>query len=266
MWERSISIVERSALRATYTPEEYHDVKKRELKEYIKANAESGKEQEELIGDYYLTKKDARRAAAHFYKAAQASGQTTSLLKKIVAAEYNTAMQYIRERHFTHALHHLEKARKAYLEALKSTSPKIHSFAQYKLAWCDYNAGDYQGAITRFKDVIDYTEKMTQKGDKNALKGEALNDIVLSFVQIEATDEAIQYFESKTNKKRSHKLTQKLADVMAGSGKHDSAIKVYRRLIEGGPLEPAPGSSLLPRKCLASVRCGRLEGRRRSAG
>lgn len=105
-------LVERSALRATYTPEEYHDLKKRELKEYVKAHMEPGKDTEELIGDYYYSKKDPHRAAGHYYKAVQSSGQTAALLKKIVVSEYNTAMQYIRERHLTHALHHLEKARK----------------------------------------------------------------------------------------------------------------------------------------------------------
>lgn len=105
-------LIERAALKGLYTPEEYHELKKREIKEYVKAHAGEGKDNEELIGDYYFERKDSRRALSHYYKAVEAVGQTPALLKKIVATEYNTAMMYLRDKHLTHALHHLEKARK----------------------------------------------------------------------------------------------------------------------------------------------------------
>ncbi len=141
----------------------------------------------------------------------------------------------------------LERAYKAYSEAFKSTNPRIHAFAQYKLAWCDYNKGDYDGAIKRFKDVVSYTAKNAEKGSDDkprdiALKNEALNDIVLSFVQVEATDEAIKYFAAQTGKKKAHKLVQKLALRMGEAGKHESAIHVYRALIGQDPTDAdAPG-------------------------
>lgn len=125
-------LVERSALKAIYTPEEFHELKKRELKEYVKAHSDPGKDTEEVVGDYYMTKKDARRALSHYYKAVEAAGQTPSLLKKVVASEYNTAMHYIREKHLTHALHHLEKARKidsdneAVLQRIAQIRQKLH--------------------------------------------------------------------------------------------------------------------------------------------
>lgn len=105
-------LVERSAVEAIYTPEEYHHLKKKEIREYVSAHADAGKDQEELIGDYYLSKKDSHRALGHYHKALQNAGATPGLLKKLVVTEYNTAMQYVREKHFTHALQHLEKAKK----------------------------------------------------------------------------------------------------------------------------------------------------------
>lgn len=117
-------LVERSALTATYTPEEYHELKKKEMKDFIRAHMEPGKDTEELIGDYYVSKKDARRAVKHYYKALETTGQSPALLKKIVASEYNTAMQYMREKHLTHALQHLEKAKK-YDEGNEAVSNKI---------------------------------------------------------------------------------------------------------------------------------------------
>jgi tetratricopeptide (TPR) repeat protein len=138
--------------------------------------------------------------------------------------------------HFFNA-NDLEKARKSYTEALKSNSPKIHNFALYKLAWCDFNSGDYDGSIKKFKQVIEASAKGDESGKKDRiqLKNEALNDVVTPFVQVEATDEAISYFEAQTTKKKAHTLTKKLADNMEGAGKHEAAIKVYRTLIAKDP-------------------------------
>lgn len=105
-------LVERSAVKALYTPEEYHDLKKSELKSYVREHMAPGKDTEELVGDYYAERKDARRALAHYNKAYEHGGQNPVLLKKIVASEYNTALHYMREKHLNHALHHLERARK----------------------------------------------------------------------------------------------------------------------------------------------------------
>lgn len=105
-------IVERSALKAVYTPEGYQDEKKREFKDWLKEHQDPAKDQEEIVGDFHFAKKDYHRAARHYYKAIENAGPLASLTKKIVVSEYNTAMQYIREKHLTHALHHLEKAHK----------------------------------------------------------------------------------------------------------------------------------------------------------
>lgn len=105
-------LVERSAVRALYSPEEFHELKKAELKSYVKSHVESGKDTEEVVGDFYAEKKDARRALAHYNKALEHGSQSPALLKKIVASEYNTAMYYMREKHLNHALQHLERARK----------------------------------------------------------------------------------------------------------------------------------------------------------
>lgn len=132
----------------------------------------------------------------------------------------------------------LDKARRSYTEALKSNNAKIHNFALYKLAWCDYNSGDYDGSIKKFKQVIENAMQGGPEGEKRdriQLKTEALNDLVTPFVQVEATDEAITYFEGHTTKKRAHHLTKKLADALEAAGKHDPAIKVYRELIAKDP-------------------------------
>jgi len=46
------------------------------------------------------------------------------------------------------------KAIKAYAKALEYPQSRVYAFALYKTAWCYYNLGDYQQAITTFKAVI----------------------------------------------------------------------------------------------------------------
>jgi len=61
----------------------------------------------------------------------------------------------------------LARARAAFEKAVAFRLPKVYAFALYKLAWCDYNAHDYRGAIAKFEEVIDYSERQPQaKGDR----------------------------------------------------------------------------------------------------
>ncbi|HCF60681.1 MAG TPA: gliding motility protein U [Myxococcales bacterium] len=122
----------------------------------------------------------------------------------------------------------LVKARTAFDKALATNNAKIKYFALYKLAWCDYNGGAYEEAVKKFKEVIAHSK--ANKGG-TGLKNEALNDIVISFAQIDAVDEAMEYFKKNTGKANSRRLTAKLAGLFQESGKHESAIRVFRTLI-----------------------------------
>ena len=41
----------------------------------------------------------------------------------------------------------------------QSANPRIKSYALYKLAWCDFNAGEPEKALEKLQDVVDYAEK-----------------------------------------------------------------------------------------------------------
>jgi len=69
----------------------------------------------------------------------------------------------------------LEHARDAFTKARAFRLPKIYAFATYKLAWCDYNAGDYPAAIAKFQDVVSYADADGALArDKVQLRREAL--------------------------------------------------------------------------------------------
>jgi len=137
----------------------------------------------------------------------------------------------------------LDKATKAYQKAYdvgrERKKPSTYVYAQYKLAWCDYNAQEYEKALGKFKDVIDEAEKGEKAKDGDGgnirLKREALNDMVLTFSQLDAIEEAYDYIKKKSDPKEAYRLTGKLAGIYDSQGKFKQQIAVLRHLINIDP-------------------------------
>ncbi len=132
----------------------------------------------------------------------------------------------------------LARARAAFEKAASFKLPKLYSFAVYKLAWCDYNAGEYQGSIDRFKEVVAYSDAQAQSSgarDRIQLKSEALKDIVLAYAQIDAIDTASAYLHEKGGDKALDYIN-KLAATYFETGKFDQAIRVYQNLEAEAPV------------------------------
>lgn len=129
----------------------------------------------------------------------------------------------------------LAQARKAFEEAIKLDNPKTQTYAIYKLAWCDINSGEPRDAIRRFKEVIARDESAT---DKIKLRSEALRDIVQPFSQIDAFEEAIQYFQEKTGQHGSRQYINALASVYFNAGKYEMAINMFRYMKDDLPDDP----------------------------
>ena len=141
--------------------------------------------------------------------------------------------------HYFDVANNLVKAKEMYERAFASTQPKIKSYALYKLAWCDFNAGEHEKALKKLQDVVDFAEK--QGKTMTDLKNEAMNDMVLMFVQLNRPDDAMAYFKAHAGKKKLVTLTTKLAYQMADAGHHESAIKTFRQLLADNPIaEAAP--------------------------
>jgi TolA-binding protein len=128
----------------------------------------------------------------------------------------------------------LGHARAAFERAASFKLPKLYPFAVYKLAWCDYNAGDYPAAIARFKEVISYAEGETTSHDRIQLRNEALKDIVLAFAQTDAIETAAAYLREKGGEKGLDSINQ-LAATYFDTGKFEQAIRVYRMLESEAP-------------------------------
>ncbi len=142
----------------------------------------------------------------------------------------------------------LAKARTAYGKALQKAEeqhlPGIYAFSLYKLAWCDFNAGDFDGALDKFKKVVAYQEQAIaggprgQRKGKIQLKNEALNDMILTWSRLNAVDQAHDYYAQHCSARKTHHLMARLANVYFDAGNWDPAIKSYRMIIQEDPNDP----------------------------
>ncbi|MFZ5468444.1 MAG: tetratricopeptide repeat protein [Myxococcota bacterium] len=143
--------------------------------------------------------------------------------------------------HYFDVVNDLGKARVMYEKAFASPVPKIKSYALYKLAWCDFNAGEHEKALKKLQDVVAYAEGQKEKKQFTDLKNEALNDMVTMFVQLDRADDAIAYFKQHSGKKLQTRLIGKLAYNLSEAGHYQNSIKTFRYLLNTNPVaEAAP--------------------------
>jgi TolA-binding protein len=126
-------------------------------------------------------------------------------------------------------------ALKAYQKAASFTDSPKYSYATYKLAWCQYNVGEYQAAIETMKKVVDYSMSQAQSGSVIQLQDEALKDLVRFFADADQMDEAIEYFTKLGRADLIRSTLKKLAAMFFEQGKFDRSIEMYRRLIIDQP-------------------------------
>ncbi len=133
----------------------------------------------------------------------------------------------------------LEKARGYYEKAFASANPKIKSYALYKLAWCDFNAGEHEKALKKLQETVEFAERQGKERTFTDLKNEALQDSVRMFTELNRADDAIAYYKAHAGKKKQTSLIGKLAVAMQDAGHHENAIKSFRYLLTDNPSSEA---------------------------
>jgi len=138
--------------------------------------------------------------------------------------------------HYFDVANDLTAARENYEKALATKLPKIYSYALYKLAWCDYNAGQPRRALQKLKDVVSFAN--TSGNEILDLKNEALADAVNLFVQLDQADQGLAYFEKNAPPERRVKLILRMGQQLHEAGRHQKAIEVFKRLLAASPDDP----------------------------
>ncbi|MCC7071088.1 MAG: tetratricopeptide repeat protein [Deltaproteobacteria bacterium] len=174
-------------------------------------------------------------------KTKEAVDNYSQLIRQYQDSEYVSDAYLALGEHYFKA-NDLTKSTKAYKKAYDigeaKKRPSVSNYALYKLAWCDYNAQTYDDALSKFKDVIRRSGKSdTKTGDteKLQLKREALNDMVLTYSQLDKTKDAYEYLKKEAGAQEGYRLTTKLAAVYKEQGKHPLQIETLRLLINLDP-------------------------------
>jgi tetratricopeptide (TPR) repeat protein len=132
-------------------------------------------------------------------------------------------------------------AKKAYEKAMQFKDLRIQTFALYKLAWCDYNLGEYDKGIEKFKQVVKMAENVQTaegEGNKIQLKREALQDLVLAFSQVDALEDAENYYMSQVGESGTLEYMRKLAHTYEKQGKSEMVVKSFMHLLNQYPNDP----------------------------
>jgi tetratricopeptide (TPR) repeat protein len=130
----------------------------------------------------------------------------------------------------------LATAQDAYQHAARVGSARVRSYAIYKLAWCDFNLGDFEAAREKLSRVVDGSAG----GSKTLrdLRTEALVDLTRVYVRLNRPEEALVYFQRNTEGAERRKLVTRLASTLADAGELHGALRVYKAALEAEPLAP----------------------------
>ena len=130
------------------------------------------------------------------------------------------------------------KALMAYQKATRYKDSPQYAFANYKLAWCYYNVGEYGKGIETMKGVVAFSMTAAEGQDDKkrlTLQEEALKDLVRFFADAGLMNEAYEYFNKLGKKDLIRAMLKRLASTYFEQGKFEECIQTYRRLIAEDP-------------------------------
>ena len=130
----------------------------------------------------------------------------------------------------------LAAAQDAYQHASRIGSARVRSYATYKLAWCDFNLGEFEGAREKLSRVVDGSAGGTRT--LLDLRTEALVDLTRVYVRLDRPEDGLAYFQRNTQGPERRKLVTRLANALAEAGENQGALRVYKAALEAEPLAP----------------------------
>ncbi len=133
------------------------------------------------------------------------------------------------------------KALPAYQRAAADATFAQRDFARYKLAWCQYNVGEFAAGFATLREVI----LAPTPGTRVTLQEEAAKDLVRFAAEAGLEDEAGDVFERLGRPDLQRKTMVSLAAMYVEQGRWERAELLYKRVVAANPEAPdAPGLEL----------------------
>ena len=144
------------------------------------------------------------------------------------------ALLHLGEYYFdTHSLYYA----KVNYEKIINNHPgaPMFNYALYKLAWVYYNLTEFRKGIETFQSVVD---AISGDGATSRIefREQALNDLVLSYVEVEnGWEEALEYFTKEINEDGAYTKLHVMGELYVAQGKDDDALELYYHFIHKWP-------------------------------
>jgi TolA-binding protein len=141
------------------------------------------------------------------------------------------ALLHLGEYYFdTHSLYYA----KVNYEKIISNYPDapMYNYALYKLGWVYYNLTEFRKAIETFHSVVDAIKGAKAEG-KVEFREQALNDLVLSYVEVEnGWEEALEYFLKEVDEENAYAKLHVMGELYVAQGKDVDALELYYHFIK----------------------------------
>lgn len=192
------------------------------LKEYPQAPQADKIKFHQAIAQQYLEKKDlAARSLQDLVKQYPRSRMLDDAHFALGEYEFGRAQ-------FNRSLFHFEKS-------IDRDNPDRLGWALFKMGWCYYNLGNFQAALKFWKQTIAVTQNFQNEKKALILREEVLRDIVLAFVELGQTDEAIAYFRQNKGDEFIASFLDSLARNYQKKGAKQRSLDVWNRLLATTP-------------------------------
>ena len=145
------------------------------------------------------------------------------------------ALLHLGEYYFeTHSLYYA----KVNYEKIINNYPdaSMYNYALYKLAWVYYNLTEFRKAIDTFHAVVEAIKGESIRG-RVEFRDQALNDLVLSYVEVEdGWKEALEYFTKEIDEEGAYVKLHTIGELYVAQGKDQDALDLYYHFIAKWPV------------------------------
>ncbi|RLB53231.1 MAG: hypothetical protein DRJ42_12505 [Deltaproteobacteria bacterium] len=112
----------------------------------------------------------------------------------------------------------------------------VYGYALYKSAWAAYNVENFEGALRKFVEVVEFANSNPDARDAENLARQSRREMVLPYAMVGSPNRALEFFRRYTPDEASAIDTfESLGELYFDTGQWPNTISVYQKLISESP-------------------------------
>lgn len=114
----------------------------------------------------------------------------------------------------------------------------VYAYALYKQAWCYYNLEDFKASLKSFVDTIEFGKQNPKAQNIDNLVKQSRREMVMPYAQVGNPEQALTFFSRfAIDGNEALLMAESLGELYYDTGKWESAIAIYHKLIAERPEE-----------------------------